>query len=104
VPFHGSAHNVVPPYIARQWLEQLLMLDWKKHDTAAFAGTMIARVSGDRDRDLDAEIRQRVMKALGARKAPDTWLKMVSQVVALSEADERRTFGESLPPGLKLID
>ena len=28
---------------------------------------------------------------------------MVSHVVELSEADVRRTFGESLPPGLKLI-
>jgi hypothetical protein len=104
VPFHGSAHNVVPPGIARQWLEQLLMLDWKKHDTAAFAGTMIARVSGDRERDLDAEIRQRVIDALSTRKAPETWLNMVSHAVELSDADERRAFGESLPPGLKLID
>jgi molecular chaperone DnaK (HSP70) len=103
VPFHGSTHNVVPPDIARQWLEQLLKVDWKKHETAAFAAAMIARVSGDRERDLDAGMRQRVSDALGAAKAPDTWLKMVSQVVELSEADERRTFGESLPPGLKLI-
>jgi molecular chaperone DnaK (HSP70) len=103
VPFHGSAHNVVPPGIARQWLEQLLTLDWRKHDTAAFAGTMIARVSGDRERDLDAAMRQRVIEALGVCKAPDTWLKMVRQAVDLNEADERRAFGESLPPGLKLI-
>jgi hypothetical protein len=103
VPFHGSAHNVVPPDIARQWLEQLLKVDWKKHETAAFAAAMIARVSGDRERDLDTALRQRVIDALSARKAPDTWLKMVSQVVELSEGDERRAFGESLPPGLKLI-
>ena len=103
VPFHGSAHNVVPPDIAHQWLEQLLKADWKKQESAAFAAAMIARVSGDRERDLNADIRQRVIEALNARKAPDTWLKMVSQVVELSEADERRAFGESLPPGLKLI-
>jgi molecular chaperone DnaK (HSP70) len=103
VPFHASAHNVVPPDVATQWLEQLLKVDWKKHETAAFAAAMIARLSGDRERDLNAAIRERVIDALNARKAPDTWLKMVSQVVELSEADERRAFGESLPPGLKLI-
>jgi molecular chaperone DnaK (HSP70) len=103
VPFHGSAHAVVPPGIAKQWLEILLQVDWKKYETAAFAAALIARVSGDRERDLNADIRQRVIDALSARKAPDTWLKMVSQVVELSEADERRAFGESLPPGLKLI-
>lgn len=103
VPFHGSAHNVVPPAIAQIWLEQLLNVDWKKHDTAAFAAAMIARVSGDRERDLNDAIRQRVIDALIARKAPDAWRKMVSEVVDMSEADERRVFGESLPPGLKLI-
>jgi molecular chaperone DnaK (HSP70) len=103
VPFHGSAHNAVPPGIAQQWLEQLLMVDWKKYDTAAFAGVMIARVSGDRERDLTTDMRERVIGALGARKAPETWVNMVSQLVDLSEADERRAFGESLPPGLKLI-
>jgi molecular chaperone DnaK (HSP70) len=103
VPFHGSAHNVVPPGIAQQWLDQLLEVDWKKHETAAFAAVLIARYSGDRERDVDADRRQRVIDALSARKAPETWLKMVSQAVELSEADERRAFGESLPPGLKLI-
>jgi molecular chaperone DnaK (HSP70) len=103
VPFHGSAHNVVPPDIAHNWLEQLLNVDWKNQETAAFAGAMIARVSGDRERDLDSNVRQRVIDALGARKAPESWLNMVRDVVELSEADERRAFGESLPPGLELI-
>ncbi|MGD8842729.1 MAG: Hsp70 family protein [Gammaproteobacteria bacterium] len=103
VPFHGSAHNAVPPDVAHQWLERLLEANWKKHETAAFAAATIARASGDRERDLDADVRRRVLEALAAIKAPDTWLKMVSEVVELSEADERRSFGESLPPGLKLI-
>jgi molecular chaperone DnaK (HSP70) len=103
VPFHGSAHNVVPPDTARQWLERLLEVDWRQYDAAAFAGAMIARLSGDRERDLDAHMRQRVIDALSARKAPESWLKMVREVVDLGEADARRAFGESLPPGLKLI-
>ena len=103
VPFHGSAHNVVPPATAAAWLERLLHVDWKKHDSAAFAAVLLARVSGDRERDLDAAVRQRVIERLSARKAPESWLQMVSEVVELSEADERRVFGESLPAGLKLI-
>jgi len=103
VPFHGSAHNVVPPDVAFRWIEQLLKVDWKKHETAAFAAALIARVSGDRERDLNADSRQRVIDALSARKAPGAWLNMVSHAVELSDADERRAFGESLPPGLKLI-
>jgi uncharacterized protein YjeT (DUF2065 family) len=103
VPFHGSAHNVVPPATATAWLQRLLQVDWKKHDSAAFAAVLLARVSGDRERDLDAAVRQRVIEGLSARKAPESWLQMVSEVVELSEADERRVFGESLPAGLKLI-
>ncbi|MGD8854356.1 MAG: Hsp70 family protein, partial [Gammaproteobacteria bacterium] len=103
VPFHGSAHNVVTPDVAGQWLAQLLRVDWKRHEAAAFAAAMIARTSGDRERDLDEEVRQRVIEALGDHKAPDAWIRMVSELVELSEADERRAFGESLPPGLRLI-
>jgi hypothetical protein len=29
---------------------------------------------------------------------------MVTEVTHLDEADERRVFGESLPPGLRLLD
>jgi molecular chaperone DnaK (HSP70) len=102
-PFYGSAHSVVPPEIAGQWLNTILALDWKKVDPAAFAAVQIARMTGDRSRDLPDDLRQTVVRRLEAANAPRAWITMVSESVELDNADEGRVFGESLPVGLKLI-
>ncbi|ASL41970.1 Chaperone protein DnaK [Burkholderia sp. AD24] len=102
-PFYGSAHSVVPPEIAAQWLGAILALDWKKVDPAAFAAVQIARMSGDRSRDLADDLRHTVVRRLEAVNAPRAWITMVSESVELDNADEGRVFGESLPVGLKLI-
>ncbi|MFM0593509.1 Hsp70 family protein [Paraburkholderia dilworthii] len=102
-PFYGSAHSVVPPEIAAQWLNAILALDWKKVDPAAFAATQIARMTGDRSRDLADDLRHAVVRRLEAVNAPRAWITMVSESVELDNADEGRVFGESLPVGLKLI-
>jgi hypothetical protein len=103
VPLYGSAHDVVPGSTATAWLEQVLALDWKGVAPAAFAATLLARLSGDRERDLDAETRVRVIQRLRAAKAPASWVRMVAEVVELDEGDAGRVFGETLPPGLKLV-
>ena len=103
VPFHGSAHNVVARATASEWLEQLLALDWKTVQAAAFAGTLIARRSGDRERDLDPAWSEQIAARLKAIHAPDSWLSMVTEITQLDHHDEQRVFGETLPPGLRLV-
>ena len=49
---YGSAHQVVLPEVAGRWLEAVLAVDWKKVEPAAFAATQLARLTGDRSRDL----------------------------------------------------
>jgi len=102
-PFYGSAHHVVPAEIATTWVEAILALDWKKVEPAAFASAQIARMSGDRSRDLPPEIRAAVVQRLEAANAPQSWIAMVREAMDLDVADEGRVFGEALPAGLKLI-
>ncbi|GAB3359595.1 MULTISPECIES: Hsp70 family protein [Giesbergeria] len=103
VPLYGSAHHVVPADTALLWLQVLLGLDWKQVEPAAFAAVQLARCSGDRARDLPWPVREQVMARLQAAKAPPAWGAMVREVLALDEADQRRSFGEALPPGLQLL-
>ncbi len=103
VPLYGSAHTVVPPELAGEWLAALLALDWKAVEPAAFAAAQIARMSGDRARDLPPELREQVAQRLTSARAPASWAAMVREAVQLDEADQRRSFGEALPPGLKWI-
>jgi hypothetical protein len=100
VPVAGAAQSVVPPEVAAQWLAALLAQ--VKQPEAQFAIAQIARLSGDRSRDLDEELRARAAAALEKSSAPPDWSRAIREVQALGEKDEQRVFGESLPLGLHL--
>ncbi|NVD71286.1 hsp70 family protein [Duganella sp. BJB1802] len=102
-PFHGSAHDVVESTIVEQWLAVILSLDWKKVEPAGYAATHLARMTGDRSRDIGEALRAEILRRLAAVGAPASWSAMVREVVQLDQADEKRMLGEALPPGLKLI-
>jgi len=104
MPFHGSSHNVVPADVVCLWLKQMLAVDWKKIPQAGFAATLIARMSGDRARDIDEAMRLQIIEKLKLSKAPASWIDMVEQLKELDEKEEKQIFGEALPPGLKLIN
>jgi molecular chaperone DnaK (HSP70) len=102
-PFHGSAHDVVDAATVAQWLAEILTLDWKKVEPAGFAAAHLARMTGDRTRDIDDALRADIVRRLSAVGAPANWSAMVRDVVQLDQADEKRMLGEALPPGLKLL-
>lgn len=101
--FHGAAHEVAPAASAESWLQQLSTLDWKKIEPAGFAAAHIARMTGDRSRDIGQAAREEVLRKLSASGAPPAWPAMVREVVELDQAVETRMLGDALPPGLKLL-
>jgi molecular chaperone DnaK (HSP70) len=100
VPLHGAAHRVVPPETASEWATALLELDGTRHDGKLFALTQLTRRTGDRSRDVDDALRARVLTALHG--APASWYESVESVVNLSQADEARALGDTLPGGLSI--
>jgi len=103
VPFYGSVHEVVPRALAEAWLDRLLTIDWRTLEPAAFAATQLARMSGDRERDLEPAMRERLVERLRRENAPQRWIAMVQEVTELDSKEESLVFGESLPPGLRLV-
>ena len=102
-PCYGNSHDAVPVAVVSGWLDALLALDWKRNEPAAFAATQLARMTGDRARDLPLALREQICQRLKASNAPAVWIDMVRERVQLDQATERRLLGESLPPGLKLL-
>jgi hypothetical protein len=102
-PFHGSAHEVAPIAAVERWLEELLQLDWRKIEPAGFAAAHMARMTGDRSRDIGDALRASVIEKLSAAGAPPSWAAMVREAGQLDQASEQRMLGDALPPGLKLI-
>jgi hypothetical protein len=92
----------VEPEIAEEWLRLLVNLGVRKVDGAAFSVAQLARMTGDRTRDVGEEARALAMRALAEATAPEGWRRMISEVGALEAADEARALGDTLPAGLTL--
>ena len=102
-PVFGSAHQVVPPETAAAWIGQLLARNWAEVEPAPFAAALIARRTGDRERDLPPELRREVAERLRTIKSSPAWARMVLEVVELEIVDQKRLLGDSLPQGLRLV-
>jgi hypothetical protein len=102
VPLYGSAHRTVPPDQAAAWVGVLLAGPVRAIDGALFAAVQLARLSGDRARDLDEAVRMDVVAALRAGAAPPAWERLVTEMVAMETADEARALGDTLPVGLAM--
>jgi hypothetical protein len=104
IPTYASVHHVVAHSIVERWLDHLLREKWEELPAAAEASVSLARMTGDRARDVGASVRAEVEKKLVRMGARQEWLRAVREVVAVEEADRAQFFGESLPVGLRLLD
>jgi len=101
-PIYGSVHKTLPPETASHWVQVLLDPGVLKLEGALFALTQLARLTGDRARDLDPALRARVLDALKAADASPSWQRLLTEVVAFEAADKARALGDTLPVGLRL--
>ena len=101
-PLAANAHQVMPAQAAQEFLDATLTQDWKKNETAMFAAVQIARLTGDRARDLPDAQRAQVLHKLRASHAPARWMALLEQVQTMDAQDQKRNWGDSLPPGLVL--
>jgi molecular chaperone DnaK (HSP70) len=104
MPTYGGAHEVVSPAACERWTLQLLRAEWDGASPAARAASQLARVSGDRARDLPPRVRADVARRLRAAGAAEALVRPVEELVPATESDRIAFFGEELPPGLHLAD
>lgn len=102
-PMAANAHLVMPPAAAQEFVQATLAQDWRRNETAMFAALQMARMTGDRARDLPDALRTEVLDKMRGSGAPERWIAMVSEVVAMDAEDQQRSLGDSLPPGLVLL-
>ena len=103
VPLYGPLNAVIPPARVNAWLERLIVGDWPEPDKAAFPLAQLGRRTGDRTRDIDDGLRQRLVAVLRAMPGGERAAMLVEQVVALESREERVALGDTLPAGLRLI-
>ncbi|MCL2776612.1 MAG: hsp70 family protein [Polyangiaceae bacterium] len=102
VPLYASVHHVVPPSMAEAWLDRILRLKWESISTAPHAAVQLARVTGDRARDVSDKHRNEVEKKLMAIGAKPAWIQAVRELVSVGDEERVAILGEGLPIGLRL--
>ena len=100
VPLYASAHYVVEPRDAEAWLAQLLREKWEGIPTALVAAAQLARLTGDRARDIAESLRRDVVLRMQQHQARPEMLRLVTEVVPVTESDSVMQFGDELPVGL----
>jgi molecular chaperone DnaK (HSP70) len=104
VPAYASVHHVVPPLVVEKWLDHLLRERWEDVTSGARAAFELARVTGDRARDLEPALRVEVARRLERAQAPREWAERVREFVPEDAEERQARFGEELPVGLRLVD
>jgi hypothetical protein len=91
---------VVDAETASAWLRLLIEAHSRNVEGALFAIVQLARLSGDRARDVPDELRIEALNVLQDSHAPPSWQRLLTEVVAMENADKARAFGDTLPVGL----
>lgn len=99
VPAYGPPSGVVDVENVESWLERTMKFA-ESREKLVFAVMQMARLTGDRFRDVSPKVRERALGWLEAAGAPAHYLELVRAGGELETGEERLVFGDSLPRGL----
>jgi len=99
---YGPIDRVIPPEAIQDWIDILLTGTWQNSAVVGQALLHLARKTGDRSRDMDAAIIDRIGKRLSCHGFSEDQLRVLFEVIPLQEQEASDIFGENLPSGLIL--
>jgi molecular chaperone DnaK (HSP70) len=101
VPLYGALTCVTPRETAEQWVTAIV--DAKEIASEAAATVVqLARLTGDRSRDLSEAVREHAIARLRGTGPDEPLLAPLQSLVVPTRGDVSRTFGEPLPRGIVL--
>lgn len=100
-PFYGPLNGVIPTKKVEDWIHQL-MIPKKSSTERRFAVVQMSRLMGDRYRDINSELRQRIVAWLIEHTSTAHFIELVQTGGQLGSRETEMAFGESLPVGLVL--
>ncbi len=103
---YGPANTAVTRQTAEDWLETVISREYaagRETTDAVFALAQLAKITGDRSRDIDADLREHVLEKLAKLGATEDDMKPVREYTEREAAEQGQALGDSLPIGLRLI-
>jgi molecular chaperone DnaK (HSP70) len=99
---NGPIDRVIPPGLIQGWVEALITGNWADHGPVGQALLHLARKTGDRTRDMDSAVIDRINNRLSGSGFSSDQLRVLFEVIPLREQETSAIFGEGLPSGLIL--
>ncbi len=99
---NGPIDRVIPPGLIQGWVEALITGNWADHGPVGQALLHLARKTGDRTRDMDSAVIDRISNRLSGSGFSSDQLRVLFEVIPLREQETSAIFGEGLPSGLIL--
>jgi hypothetical protein len=102
-PLYGPLNCVAGRDAVTSWVERVLALpQWPAPEATAFALVQMARVVDDRERDVDAALRDRLATRLRELPGGDRSTLLLHEAMPLDRVEQGRLLDESLPAGLRV--
>ena len=99
---YGPADRVIPPAEIRDWIEALITGNWANPAPAGQALLQLARKTGDRTRDVDPAVVERIRDWLSRQGFPEDQLRVLSEVVPYENRKPAPFSARTCLPGLIL--
>lgn len=103
VPVAGPVSSVIEPGAVEPWLEALLRAPWERRAALALAVGQMARMTGDRARDVEPGLRERLAERIASEPEGRRFARWLREVVTIGVQDQALVLAESLPVGLRLV-
>ena len=100
-PIYGPLNTTVSAGEVAAWLDVLLDLD-PAEPGLSLAIAQMARLTGDRFRDVDGDLRRRAVTFLDQAQASSHLREIVLEGGSLDREEEAGVFGDTLPLGIRL--
>ncbi len=101
VPMYGPLNELVDAENVQHWVRQLIK-EARPGLTLSFTLVLMSRLTSDRYRDLDEQVRMEVAGFLKLHNAPVHYSLLVTEGGKLDEEEQSAAFGEQLPRGLRI--
>ncbi|MBF0476824.1 MAG: hsp70 family protein [Deltaproteobacteria bacterium] len=101
-PLYGPVDLVVPSDEVADWIDTILSKTWRNPRITGQALAQLARLTGDRKRDMDPDVIKPIIDWLRPHDWSKPLIKVLHEVIPIAPQEESAIFGESLPAGLIL--
>lgn len=103
-PTYAPVQEALAPGVIEGWLEALLRAAWEPTTPFRESALALARLTGDRARDLREGTRRAVEKKLLATGTPADACRALHDVLDVADAAALAFYGDALPLGLRLTE